>query len=477
MGNTYQKTLRIKRFASLLRLFAIFYPLVLFPGALWFHPNIVGTEELTRALEQYQLFPKLIFLLLTGLLGLISAHQIAWQKRFVQLILLYFSFAILSIFLSRDFSSFSLVGPNARLDGAIYLVAFTAFAIASFQLLNNQTTYIPSIAKALLIGGVIQSIVIIFQRLGLDFIGPLVRWMPYTHPVGTLSHDGMAAGFLLPLIFVGIWLAHIPASSRETYLVSFGTLIVSFGLAATSNRSAFYTLFFVLLALNIYYRNPKTLLVSLLAIAGFCLSMLLPQNQEFQKSFTQTTTLQTRFLAWKMAAELIPSVQGQPIFGGGTEAFIKAQAMRLPIKELTQIFAIEYQALGWPPNSSVNSVTVINKDLPARDQSLRFTFFQNGRTSTRDFGFSFDKAHNLVLDKLLPYGGVAAVAYTLLYLFPIISLLRSKLSFAETGLVWSLVSAFIYYLAWFSVIQSEPIHILLVAMVWALLPSRRAKPL
>lgn len=451
---------RLSNFGKLLCLFGALYPLVLFPGALWYHPQIIGSEELARALEQYQLFPKILVLLLTGLLGVLSIRTFKWREPLVALMLGYLALVALSIGFSGEYSSFSWLGPNQRMDGLLYQTGLVLLGITAYQLLQSRPKFFVPILNALLLGAVIQCAIIVLQRIGLDFVGALVKFGPYQSPVGTLNHQGMAAGFLLPMVFVSLYL--FLYSDRQRWFLLGVVFLIGLGLAISGNRSSFYALIVVLVLINLWYRDSRVLLISLVTLAGFGTIKIIPNKQGFEKSYTQTNTLQTRSLIWPMALRMVGYIPGQPFIGGGTEAFVNAQAKALPFDLLGRIYPIEFAGAGWPKDTKLERIEVINTDKVPRDQSLRFYFEQGKKV---EFSFYFDKAHNMILDRLLPYGGIAALICIWLYLWPVWQILQKR-NRKQTLLGWALLVLFIYYLAWFPVVQTEPIHWLIVVLAW-----------
>jgi O-antigen ligase len=458
---------RLISFGRLLCFFAFFYPLVLFPGTIGQTSSLIGSHELASALEQNQLLPKILFLLVIGILGLLSVRRIAWREPVILMWLVYFGLVLLSTLNARDPSTFVWIGPSQRLDGFLYQLALVLFGITAYQTLRSQPQLARPVLVWLLLGGAAQSLIILLQRLGLDFVGLLVRWEPYSTPVGTLSHSGMVAGFLLPIVLVGMWLYQTQPKGRLQWVVLGSTLLVAVGLGITGNRAAFYALLATLVLLNVWYRHPRILLLSLAVVGGLLGSRyIIPNYQTFEKSYNETYTLQTRLIIWQMGLEVLGAIPGQPLIGGGPEAFKTAQAKVLPLDYFQQLYPLEF-ANSWPKEAVLRQIEVLYPEKPPRERSLRFTFREpEGRPIVQEFSFYFDKAHMMILDHWLAYGLIAALIWVALYLVPLLQTLRRP-SFAQTGLGWALLAVFIYYLGWFPVVQTEPSLVLLLMVIWS----------
>lgn len=86
--------------------------------------------------------------------------------------------------------------------------------------------------------------------------------------------------------------------------------------------------------------------------------------------------------------------------------------------------------------------------------------------------YFLDKAHNLILDRLLTFGLLGVLVWLGLYLYPVLRGWRGTL--LQRSLATSLLAVFVYYLFWFPVPQVEPLHLVLIAAAWALLAQNPA---
>lgn len=188
--------------------FAALFPLVIIPGAPFWKPGLIFDTELAQALEIFQLFPKVLVLLLIGLLGMMSLREIQWNKPFVLLLSIHLLLVLVGSLNARDDWSYALLGPQRRLDGLLYHLGLVLFGIFAYQMLLKLPGLGNTLLLALFVGGTIQAVLALLQRLQLDPIGPLVKWSMYGSPVGSHSHPGMLAGLLLPTIMLGNMAIH-----------------------------------------------------------------------------------------------------------------------------------------------------------------------------------------------------------------------------------------------------------------------------
>ncbi|RIH89505.1 hypothetical protein Mlute_00301 [Meiothermus luteus] len=462
------KTSKQHRAAIALIAFAILFPVVLAPGALFWKPGLIFDTELAQALEMFQLFPKVLVLLLIGLLGMLSLREIRWREPFVFLLLTHLLLVLVSSFNARDDWSYVLLGPQRRLDGLLYHVGLVLYVIVAYQLVLTLPGLGNKLLLALFAGGTLQAVLALLQRLQLDPIGPLVKWSMYATPVGSLSHPGMLAGLLLPTIMLGIWLFTQQANRNYRYLLILGVFLSALALGATTNRAALIALIVGLVGLILAYRTWSVFFLSGFAIVCvLCVQFIVPNRLGFTREYTATNTLEIRFQIWALAYQSLGKIPGAPWIGGGPDAFRLALLRDPPVTDLLDLIKLE---LAWPQDARVSKVTVV---LPPKEQ-IRSKYLQvefeqfGGQTNIKQsYPIILDKAHNLWLDRLVAFGGLSMMLWLLLYLYPIWRSWRNR----SLAWIWVLTALTIYYLAWFPVIGTEPLHLLIAAIAWASIHS------
>jgi O-antigen ligase len=463
-------------FPWLLFVFVLCYPLVFFPGALPGEPPVVAPFADIMAREQFLFVPKLLFLLTVGMLGFLEVRKQITRSVFLLLMLTSLALVILSTCNARDELTFSLLGPAWRLDGLLYYLGLFLVGVFAYTSLRQAPQHFVPVAAALVIGSCIQTLIILLQTLGLDQMTPLRLLQDFHKAPGTLGNPGMVAGFLLPAVLVALWLGLQERHRPYRFLWLAGALVSAAGLGITENGAAFYALIATLAAMNLFKRHWGLLFLSLLVLVAVLAPRALiidPRGIEgVAQDYQDTASLKARFVIWQIALRGIGETPLQPFLGGGPDAMRLAQLRDPPVDLLAEFYALEF---GWPPDAKIQDAQVKRfSENRIRDQWIAFNFerFGGQQDITKEFGFVLDRAHNFVLDRWLAFGLVSVVVWLILYLYPIyLSLRRGH------WLGWVFVALMIYYLAWFPVMQVEPIHLVLLAAAWAvLLPAAKAQP-
>ncbi len=448
--------------------FAALFPLVIIPGTPFWKPGLIFDTELAQALEMFQLFPKVLVLLLVGLLGVLSLREIQWRKPFVLLLSVHLLLVLVGSLNARDDWSYTLLGPQRRLDGLLYHLSLVIFGIFAYQMLCKLPSLRNTLMVALFVGGIIQAVLAILQRLQLDPIGPLVKWSIYSSPVGSLSHPGMLAGLLLPTVLLGMWLSTKQSRKDYRWLILLGLFLTALALGATTNRAALIALIVGVTGLVLAHRTWSMLFVSLFAIASvLCVQFIVPNPQGFTREYAATNTLESRFQIWALALQSLGKIPGAPVIGGGSDAFRLSLLRDPPVTDLLDLTKLE---LAWPQDTRVARVTVIlppEEQLRSKYLHVEFERFGGQANIKRDYPITLDKAHNLLLDRLLAFGVLSTVLWLFLYLYPVWKGWRNR----NLAWIWVLVALMVYYLAWFPVIGTEPLHLLVVAIAWATIHS------
>ena len=481
--NPVQATLPPKQLipkGSWLLALAVVYGLVFFPGALFYRPPAFEQETFIQATELFLMFPKLLVFGLLVLLGFLEQRpQIQWRHPLVWLTGLHLLFVMVSSLNSGDELTYTLIGARGRFDGLIYQVLLSMLIVAAFTALQQHKFLLERLPTMLVIGAVLQSVIVIGQYMGFDPLTVSRRWETTSLVLGLLSHPGMVAGLLLPCLVLAVIQAG--EQPRQRLLWSLAAFVIAIGFSTLSNRSALLACLIALLIVLILRSTwVHFLLIAVTLLTCVYARAILPHPNAL-RVLQDTRTLETRLLIWSMTLKMDAMIRGAPLIGGGADALRLAQLRHPPLEELTALTRLE---LGWTEKTVVKSVEVIpGAGTTERDQMLRFTFLSrengssigaNGR-DFEDYEFTWDKAHNFFLDRLIAYGLPDALLWLAFYLFPIYWAWRFGDARAR---LWTcpIIAIGGYYLTWFPVMQVEPLHVIMVLIGWAAVqyaPSRR----
>jgi len=447
-------------------IFALVYPLVLFPGAP-FMPLARWQNSGYDSSELFQLLPKICFLFLAGLLGFMISRPVAWRDPLIWLLGGHLGLVILGSGVSGDDFTFSFLGPPRRMDGIFYHLGLVLFGIFVYLTIKRDPQKGVHMAlSGLFWSGLIQAVIAVLQRLGVDLFSPLVRYFPYNAPVGTIGQPGMLAGLLLCAFLAALVLYHI-AEGKYRWGIILGLLVIAAAVGVGTNRSALIALVVGAIGLNVSQRSIQLFFVSALAmIALFGSKYLLPNIAGFERDYGDTVTFNIRLHIWGIALEELKRNPRLFLTGGGPDAFKLAMLRTPPVDKLLEAYR---QELKWPSNAKISKVQVLqDPSATIRTKQIWVTFTEYGKQKNYTIAYDFllDKAHNLVLDRLLAYGLFSVIIWLLLYLYPLWQGTTNSNS-RSYGFTWILVGLFVYYLAWFPVVQVEPLHVLIIATAWA----------
>lgn len=450
-------------YVLLLSIFVLVYPLAVYPAFLL---DWAGQSTFVPNPELVHSIPRLLLLSVVSLLG-----WRFWQAHNAfSLLLLAFAVLVAASSLNANDPegwNFTIWGPNRRMDGLVYQLLLVGLGVAVYGALLQAPERVATLQWSLLISGIIQTTLLVLQRLGADPIGPLIGGNQYVETLGTLGASGVAAGFLLPVLLVNLPLAWAPTNHRNSLLALLGVTMVAIGLGLTQNRSATYALLFVL-ALACLSGFAWRRLAICLALAGVTLlaPVAIPNTQGFAKSYQDTTTLEARFQIWRLALESLQYIRGEPWIGGGPDAFLLTLTRRFSAERLASFYRVEYR---WPQDARVKQLEIMTStNSTPRGNVLHAVLEQpDGHDTNWLILIRLDKAHNLFLDRFLAYGAFAMLIWALLFLYPLYLGIRNRV-FLEHGPLFALLGLLVYYMAWFPVIQLEPIHLLLIAAAWVL---------
>ncbi len=422
--------------------------------------------------------PRIILLLLSFILTILALKSIK-----IKGFLLFF--VVINIFLVsiqffnplEDELIYTILGVDDRLDGIAYqflFIVFIIFANYCIRILNNKTKSF--LYFSLISAGVIQSIVLVHQYtwVPLDLIFRKI-YFRFDSPMGLTGHAGYTAGLLVPLIIIGIFTTQ--SKNRIISILSYVfTAIICFGLNLTQNRSSLIALSIVLIFwIFISLKNIKKISFMVLCVILINFSEnILPKNPTSSRDLSNPQTLTTRLEIWKFSTELLPQSWGFPFWGGGTGNLKLQITDQLPIEKLMLFYEKEY---GWQSSKNIKKITPLNeKDAPKR-QRMYLVKYNDGEL--KPVRLTLDRAHNFFLDKAFSIGLIGAVVWMIFYIYPIVAYFRLKpyqKTFEQQALSMALIAIQIYYIFWFSVMQVEPIHVVVALMAWVGIERAKAMP-
>jgi O-antigen ligase len=199
-----------------------------------------------------------------------------------------------------------------------------------------------------------------------------------------------------------------------------------------------------------------------------------PTNPTVNRSLTNTQTFETRIEIWKIAANLLPKSWLFPFWGGGTGEFKLLISDILPYQEFYKFLAIEYK---WQPADQIKKTIVLTApSMPKREKAFIFFYKDRSQEFTK---ITLDRAHNFFLDKAFSVGLIGAILWMIFYIYPIYAYFRLKpyqKTFEQQTLTMALLALQMYYIFWFSVMQVEPIHVVVALMAWVGIERAKAIP-
>lgn len=476
--------------STLLTVFVAVFPLVFVPGALLWNPPIIDDTLRAQAMEQFFFLPKLVVLCVFGLLALLEARKQSWRHVWVGLLVAYLVLVILSAGSAQDTLTYVLLGGQQRLDGVLYQVALALIGIFAHQTFVRDPAGIPKVIAAFVAAGMVQSVLVVIQQLGFDPVATFVRWQAFGAPGGSIGHPGMVAGLLLPALVLSVWQLLELRGVRSKVWWGSTTVTLAVGLSVVSNRTALIALGVALAFVVLRRRSLETLaVVGMVTLFVVFVRDAIPSPKGPNRDLVSTQTLETRRMIWPLALQASRETRGQPFIGGGPDAFRLWTLRSVPLGQFVPLLGLE---LGWPSDAIIEGAEVVRPpDGPVRDSLLRVRFarFGDRKNVTQDFPITLDRAHNLVLDRLVAYGGLSALIWLVLYLYPLLKpvwdglvrlrtdgLPRSRESdptgVLSGGLMAAVLGLSVYYLAWFPVMQVEPLHLILLAAAWVAVSSR-----
>lgn len=434
--------------------------------------------------EDSYLLPRVALLALFGLVGLLVPGGARDHRRFRWLALLLLVHAGLVLVSGvthpdEDGWVFVLLGADRRVDGLLYQAALVLAGIAAARLFVTSTIARTWGLRALLAVGVLQAIQLVGQRLGVDPYATALYGRPFPSVAGSFGHPGVAAGFLLPLAVIAAVLTARSQPGRLRLVLGATAVACAVGVGVTENRTAWLALLGVLALWTLAERRVAALATALAVGAGAVVgSSALPVRAGHEQSVVETRTLETRLGMWRLALDTVGSIPGQPLIGGGPDAFRLALLRRGEVAPLLPIYRLEY---GWPVDWELRDPRLVHLE----GQPIRSTLVSGLLVRPDDtvvpvfYKVNIDKAHNLFLDRWLAYGLLDALLWVALAVAPLLWQFRFGTTCGR-AYAWAVVALGVYYLTWFPFPQLEPLHLLLIALCWlepsVVGPARSGRP-
>lgn len=451
------------RFINLLCVFVVLLPIFIYPAYLI---EGIGKPVFIPDGEKIHLIPRF---LLVGVVAILGWRFWGTRGLFSGL-LVGFAITVLASSLNANDPAgwiFTIFGPRQRMDGLIYQFLLVALGIAAYGAMRQVPHLLPRILWALLASGVLQAFLVLLQSFGIDLVGPIIGGSSYKEYMGSMGHIGVAAGFLLVVAVASLSLLNATRSHKTLfYLVILGILFVSLGLGITQNRAAAYALVGTVALFTLIGFSPQRLLIGVgIVLSTFLVPLILPNKQNIERGYTNIGTLKSRFVMWQLAYESLRYIPGAPLIGGGPDAFLLTLTKHFSTERLLDFYRVEHQ---WPENTTIKEMKSFDPPDMGRDRLLRVYFSQYGDQKDVQGAYlvRLDKVHNMLFDRLVAFGIFASLIWLVLLTYPVYLVWRQKKLHNST--LWLVLPAIgIYYLAWFPVIQLEPIYMILIAGIWA----------
>jgi len=413
------------------------------------------------------LWPKLTLLTLTGVFGILFWRDLGFSFRdtYIKIWIAYIALVILSTVFAEDNLAYKILGGGGRLDGLLYQLALASWAIFAYLVFQKLPKTQERFLKVLTIIGVIETAILVSQRLGYDPVGQLVMHGNYGKLVGTIGNPGMIASLLLLAYFSA-------ATLRQKLLQLLSLLAIGIGIGITSSKSVIFASTGVLIGLFLWTRKRRFLFLAILLIVSTYLGKeALPNQLGYSRPLTNMHSLHAREIIWKLAVKSITLTPGQPVIGAGPDGFFNLVVKKIPIQDVLELYRVEYS---WPPDARIKEVKILYKpEDPPRSRAF-LVIFDNYETEHGKkaliYKYYLDKAHNLWLDRAIDYGIVASILWLAIFAYPLFKFFFTKNGARKTYdmllISGGLIALALYYLVWFPVPQVEPIHVAYLALIW-----------
>ena len=454
-------------------------PFLVYPAALSLGASgslgeiLLSNTPLYSSAEMLWVFPRVVLLMLFAVPGLVWLRRNFSLDAFTKLVLAYSLLYLLSAWASNDDLQYVLLGGSGRMDGLLYSIGVVVFMLSGYLLARfapyRMFDYFYVVVS---VGAVLETGVLLTQRLGHDFMGPITIGKVMTGSLtGTIGNPGMLAGLILPTAMLSVGVASSEKFSRRMRLwAAFVAVVTAAGIAFTGNKSSFYGLLIVL-AVYVFYQRSRTSLAvtALVVVTMFASPLLVPNRISYDHPLIPTSTVATRPVLWELTLKSIRHTRWQPFLGAGPDGLRLTILRNEMIEDVLKFYRISKK---WPESRKVTSIKpVYSPDDPIRSRAYAVTFSDNELgTLVR---VNLDKAHDMFLDRAVVSGVLSAVIWMILYLFPVFKLFKRG-DALSAAIACSLAALFLYYLFWFPVPQVEPVHVGLLAIAWALVQGSGA---
>jgi O-antigen ligase len=424
--------------------------------------------------ESGWLLGKIGLLAVIGLLGLVQAKGWKDYRNVVSLLLIaHLVLVVISILNGRDDLVVNIFGHTGRADGLLYHVTLVLFGLVVYRVANSSHQFSTNLLRVFIFSALLQALIVILQRVGIDLIGPMLQGKPYLRTIGTMGHESFVASLLTPTI-IALFFYKIKVNSARLSLALQGSLLllISIGFGVCVSRASLLGVFIVLILITLIYRKKSFFaglaVVSIGVYFGYALLPTAGLNAE--KEVVSASTLFTRIEIWRLAFSSLREMPGQPFIGSGPDAFQKVLLEKIPVEDIMEQFRLEY---AWPENAKIKEIqTFYEPEKPIRTKfwMVYFDDFGTEENAYRLYTLTLDKAHNFFLDRLLSFGGVNLIVWLIFYSVPLWWGIRQK-STTALAFAWSLFAIGIYYLTWFPAVQLEPVHLTIACCLWGLKTS------
>jgi O-antigen ligase len=417
-------------------------------------------------------------LVLIFLVTILTIFRTKLPKALASFLLLNSFFVFVTLFNpTEDNFIYNLYGTNDRQDGIIYQTLLLFFILFCYSVVKNLKDF-SLIYFTLVVSGFVQSILLVAQYYQLN-LGAIEIFIPTKgfSISGFIGNSGLVGGFFIAIIILNIYLTNC----KIKIISSLSVIILPFiclGTSIVQTRSTLLAFFITITIYMIVNRSNNKMVIVSIATAFMILfgSSVIPQSNTDldNRNLVSTTSIAARTDIWYIAIKLLPQSWQFPFWGGGTGELKRLISDKLPPKDLFKFYELEQK---WQPATDIKSYKVLSDVKTPKRDKMYFVTWKNGKSAASII--TLDKAHNFFLDKAFSIGLVGAILWMLFYLYPIYNFLRlpkHQQTPELTVLTLTLLAIQIYYLFWFSVMQVEPIHVILAIATWVALDRAKAIP-
>jgi hypothetical protein len=446
--------------------FVFFYPLILFPGQLFYKPTIIDETLKLFVVENYLLLPKILFLMVFSIYGFLTTRKYWCFDAFTTFLSVNFFIVILSSINSKDDIAFIILGGQKRLDGLLYQTSLHIFAISIYSYVKSFSVKLQQFYLVLLSSAIIQSFLVFLQISDIDFIGKLTYIEPIKIPAGTMTHPGFLIGWLLPVFILGVSV-HSKLPKIFLYAHAFSLILVLSAILFSSNRTALYTIAVLLLILIFFNKSKRIFSLCIgffvLFVSQFFLILSLPS---ITLDALNTRTLETRIQIWRLFSLQVGKIPYMPFIGGGGDAFRLSLLRDPPVDEYIKFDAMES---GWQNYDIEKAQFILEEPSRLSEIEIHFAYLGDKKNAVIRRSIDLDRVHNFLFDRIISYGGISALIWVVLYFYPLVMCFlkfKKNKNSVQLSLILVILSVIFYYTIWFPFLLSEPLHLIFIAIAW-----------